>query len=397
VHLPTSGLYGAALQVQPWTVSLRRALHANPELGLQLPRTQRIVVDALESLGLRPGLSTSCSSVVVDLGAQDESVVLLRADMDALPLQEPTDSAYVSTTPGVMHACGHDLHTAMLLGVAKLLASGDVVTRKRVRLVFQPGEESAGGARHVIADGVLQNVESAFALHVTPDLPSSWIGTRPGLFMAAADTFSVRLLAAGSHPAAARYGGDPLAAAATLVNRLNNLPVESLEPTEVAVVRVTRLQSGSADNVVAGEALLKGTVRSLTKGTARKLLTALDEVVKAVATASGCAADVQIRRGYPVTRNDPQAVARMREAGTAALGRHRVVELPEPLMSSEDFSYYLEQVPGAMALLGAPPTPQLARHRGTLHTAALRLDESAMAAGTALLLALVEAELHVPS
>lgn len=378
-------LHQAAGALLADTIELRRELHVHPELGLDLPRTQEVVLDRLGILDLDVTTGTSCTSVVADLvGDPDGPTILLRGDMDALPMPEDTGLPFASEVPGVMHACGHDAHTAMLVGAARLLAGRRDELPGRVRFMFQPGEEGPGGAAPMIAEGVIEGVDRAFAIHVTPNIPSGWIGTRPGPLLASADEFGVVIRGRGGHASTPHFANDPIPVACEVVSALQTFMTRRVDVFHPGVLTVTKIRAGTTTNVIPETALLAGTIRAVATTTRAAVIDALERIATNVAAAHEMEASVQVHEGYPVTVNDDHQARQVVEVATGLLGADRVVELPAPIMGAEDFSYVLERVPGAMVFLGAcPPGADLGSVAGN-HSNRMTIDEDAMAAGIAL-------------
>ncbi|MFG1633360.1 M20 metallopeptidase family protein [Pseudonocardia alni] len=379
------GLLEAARVLQPRTVALRRELHRAPELGLHLPRTRDAVLRALDGLPLRIRTGGSCTSVTAVLdGDRPGPTVLLRGDMDALPLPEDSGLDFASATDGVMHACGHDTHTAMLASAARLLADRRDRIAGRVVFMFQPGEEGFHGARHMIDEGVLdEDPELAYALHITSTVPTGQLHHRPGPIMAAADVLRVRVTGRGGHASAPQDACDPVPAAAAMVGGLQTLLTRRVGPQESAVLTVSRIEAGTTDNVIPETAELTGTLRTLSQPVRTLLHRAVTEHCRHTALAYGCTAEAEIVPGYPVTRNDDRATAGLVRVAEKVLGRGACVAMPDPLMGSEDFSYVLDRVPGSLAFLGArPPSvdPALAPPN---HSNRVVFDEAAFPAGVA--------------
>ncbi|WP_308817695.1 M20 metallopeptidase family protein [Pseudonocardia alni] len=379
------GLLEAARVLQPRTVALRRELHRAPELGLHLPGTRDAVLRALDGLPLRIRTGGSCTSVTAVLdGDRPGPTVLLRGDMDALPLPEDSGLDFASGTDGVMHACGHDTHTAMLASAARLLADRRDRIAGRVVFMFQPGEEGFHGARHMIDEGVLdEDPELAYALHITSTVPTGQLHHRPGPIMAAADVLRVRVTGRGGHASAPQDACDPVPAAAAMVGGLQTLLTRRVGPQESAVLTVSRIEAGTTDNVIPETAELTGTLRTLSQPVRTLLHRAVTEHCRHTALAYGCTAEAEIVPGYPVTRNDDRATAGLVRVAEKVLGRGACVAMPDPLMGSEDFSYVLDRVPGSLAFLGArPPSvdPALAPPN---HSNRVVFDEAAFPAGVA--------------
>jgi hippurate hydrolase len=370
-----------AAKLRDRLVGIRRAIHHQPELGLQTPLTQARVCEELERIGVpSPALGRACSSVVAEIVGEagpGERCVALRADMDALPLRERSQVSFASATDGRMHACGHDAHVAMLLGAAELLWQRRCEFAGRVRLLFQPGEEGYGGARVMIGEGALDGVTAAFALHVDSSLRAHTVALRTGAMLAAFDDFRVVFRGAGGHASMPHNTRDPIPAIGPFVDGLSHVTARETDPDDRAVLSVTIVRAGSADNVVPSEALCAGTIRTLSPAARERARERLRRVAQGVAASRGLDVDVDVHEGYPPTVNAPAAVGIVEEsAASLAL---RVHAMPSPIMGAEDFSYVLERVPGAMAFLGARTEPG-----GPLHSDVMNIDEDVLATGAAL-------------
>ncbi|MFJ4519927.1 M20 family metallopeptidase [Streptomyces sp. NPDC088810] len=381
-------LLDEARRLAPEAVALRRALHRSPEPGLDLPATQRLVLDALGGLGLRIRTGRALSSVTATLtGAADGPTILLRADMDALPVTEDTGLPFASGNPGLMHACGHDAHTAMLVGAARLLAGRRDALAGRVVFMFQPGEEGEHGARHMIEEGVLEasgaRADAAFALHVHPNLPAGAVRLRPGPQMAASDRFRVVVRGRGGHASAPHTACDPVPVACEIVLALQTAVTRGVAADDSAVLSVTRLTAGTATGVIPDTAELAGTLRTLAEPTRRRLHEVIARVARGVAAAHGATAEATVEAGYPVTANDADFTGFVLRAAAGALGAEAVDVLPAPQMTAEDFSYVLRAVPGAMAFLGACPPGRTPEEAPALHSSRMEIDEDVIATGIA--------------
>jgi hippurate hydrolase len=390
-----AGLGEQARRLQPRTVALRRALHRHPELGLTLPRTRDAVLADLADLPVQVHRGRSVSSVVAVLdGARPGSAVLLRADMDALPMQEDSGLPFRSEVDGAMHACGHDTHVAMLATAARLLAGRRERLTGRVVLMFQPGEEGFHGARHMIDEGLLDRhgpggrPESAYALHVSATLPSGELHTRPGPLMAAADALRVRVTGRGGHASAPHDALDPVPAAAAMVGALQTALTRRVDAQHPAVLTIAKIVAGTTNNVIPETAVMEGTLRTLSEPVRTLLHEEIRRVCRHTALAYGCSAAVEIEPGYPVTVNDEAAARRVTEVAGAVLGRNRVAVMPAPIMGAEDFSYVLQRVPGALAFLGACPPRVDPTSAPPNHSNRVVFDEAAMAVGSAVYAAL---------
>jgi amidohydrolase len=387
---PIDGLHAHARSVQSRTVALRRSLHRHPELGLDLPRTRDAVIAALADLPVQVHLGRSVSSVVAVLdGHLPGPTILLRGDMDALPLPEATGLPFASQVPGAMHACGHDTHTAMLASAARVLAARRDELAGRVVFMFQPGEEGFHGARYMIEEGLLDRrgpagrPDAAFALHISATLPSGEVHARPGPLMAAADTIRVRVNGRGGHASAPHDALDPVPAAAAMVGALQTAVTRRIDTHEPVVLTIAHITAGTTTNVIPETAYLEGTLRSLSETTRATMYEEVRRVCRHTAIAHGCTAEVDIEPGYPVTVNDTGAADQVDTLAGRVLGRERVATMPTPIMGAEDFSYVLAEVPGALAFLGGCPPGVDPAVAPPNHSNRVVFDEEAMTAGVA--------------
>jgi len=379
-------LLDPARDLLPDVVELRRTLHRHPELGLDLPRTQATVLDALSDLGLEIRTGSSLTSVVADLqGGADGPTVLLRGDMDALPMPEDTGLEFSSLVEGTMHACGHDAHTAMLVGAARLLVARRDSLPGRVRFMFQPGEEGDGGAAQMIDEGVLDGVSGAFALHVAPNLWSGTVAYRPGPVMASADVIEVTVTGRGGHASTPHWATDPVPVACELVLALQSMITRTVDAFDPAVLTVAQLQAGTTNNVIPERAHMIGTLRAVSERTRHAVWDRIRTVADGIAAAHSCTAEVNIVEGYPVTVNDAAFSRFAVDVTRGVVGERKVVEMPAPVMGAEDFSYLLRKVPGAMFFLGVcPPHHDDPFSAPACHSNRMVLHEDAMATGVAL-------------
>ncbi|MDR8413352.1 M20 family metallopeptidase [Nonomuraea sp. 3-1Str] len=377
-------------------VALRRSLHATPELGLVLPRTQEKVLAALDGLPLEITTGTALSSVTAVLrggrrpAGGEAPVVLLRGDMDGLPVTERNDLPYRSEIEGRMHACGHDLHTAMLAGAARLLSErreelpGDVV------FMFQPGEEGFEGAKVMIDEGVLEAAGprpvAAYGLHVISSmLPPGLFTSRPGPIMAAADVFRVKVKGRGGHGSSPHRALDPVQAGCAMVTELQTMVTRTFDVFDPVVVTVGQFHGGTADNVIPDEAWFEATVRTFSADARAVVKRRLVEVVEGVAAAHALGVETSFGMGYPVTVNDADEAGFAERTAGELFGPGRFFVTPQPVMGSEDFSYVLERVPGAFLFLGACPAdldPAAAPYN---HSPEARFDDAVVPDGAALL------------
>ncbi|KAA2237281.1 M20 aminoacylase family protein [Salinarimonas soli] len=369
----------------PELTAIRRDLHAHPEIGFEEERTAGIVAERLEAWGVEVHRGIGGTGVVGVLrGGGNARRIGLRADMDALPIHETTGLAHASTVPGTMHACGHDGHTTMLLGAARYLAETRAFEGTAI-FVFQPAEEGLGGARAMLADGLLERFpcDEIYGLHNAPDLPFGAVSVRPGPAMAGADFFDIRLRGRGSHGAYPHRSADPVVAAFALGQALQSIVSRTVDPLAAAVVSVTQVHAGAAYNVIPDGAHLAGTVRTFDDGVRDLTRTRLREIAQGIARAHGVTAEVEIRDIFTVLDNNPAAVDAMRAAARDLFGPDALDPAPAAQMGSEDFADMLRGVPGAYAWIG------MGRGAG-LHNPAYDFNDEVLPLGAALLARLVE-------
>ena len=368
-------------------IALRRAIHAEPELGLDTPRTRDKLKQSLAGLPLTIRDSASTSGFVATLdgtmtgGAGSGRTVLLRGDMDALPITEATGLDFASREPGRMHACGHDGHSAMLASAARILCGMRGGFAGRVMFMFQPGEEGHHGARFMIDEGLLGDPlpDAAFALHIWPTLPHGTIACRGGAMLASTDMLRATIVGKGGHAAMPHDAIDPVPVAAEIILALQVEVARRTPVTDPVILSITKVSAGSTHNVLPDTVDLLGTLRTLSPEARARGGAAFERICTHVAAAHGCTAEVQVERGYPPTVNDPRAVALIQDlAGTSFW------EPPAANMGGEDFSYVLERVPGAMAFLGVAPADSDASARAPLHNPHMMIDEAVLPTGVAL-------------
>jgi hippurate hydrolase len=362
-------------------VAIRRDLHAHPELGFEEHRTAALVAGRLRDLGLEVHTGIGGTGVVALLtGARPGPTVMLRADMDALPMPEENDVPYRSTVPGVTHACGHDAHVAMLLGAAAVLRARTGELAGRIAFVFQPAEEGGGGALAMLRDGLVGRFEiaRAYGLHVSTVLPSGVFGTRPGPLMAAVDQFDLTVEGRGGHGAMPHLSVDPVVVAAEVVGALQRIVSREVDPVEPAVVTIGAINGGTTYNVIPPRVALKGTVRTFSEATRDGMEARIRRIAEHTCAGAGAACVLDWHPAYPVTVNDPAEAAFVQATFARTFGGARSIETP-PIMGSEDFSYFAQEVPAAFAFLGGGD----AAHAFPNHHPAFDIDEGALAAGIA--------------
>ena len=374
-----------ALALGPELVAWRRHLHMHPELSYAEVETAAFVRERLIALGLQPSEPMAGGTGLTCLvrGREDGPTVALRADMDALPILEDSDAPYVSRNRGVAHLCGHDGHTAMLLGAAALLVEHPPA-RGNVKLLFQPAEEGGAGAARMIEDGALEGptVEAIYALHVDPRVPTGRSGVVVGPANAAADTIEIEVIGAGGHAAYPHLSVDAVTVAAQVVTALQHVVSRHADPLLPLVLTIGTIHGGFASNVIAPSVTMQGTVRSFDPDLRRRMPELIERVVRGVAAAHGATATVNYAFGYPATVNDPALLPTFEAASAAVMGEGRNA-IMAPTMGAEDFSYYAQLVPAMIVRLGVRNEALGFVH--PLHHPRVDLDEDALPLGAALL------------
>ncbi len=381
-------LLDEASALLPEIIHLRRALHRNPEVGLRLPGTRALVLEALAGLDLRIIEHVETSGVVAVLeGGKPGPTVLLRGDMDGLPVAEKTGLEFASVTGDTMHACGHDMHTSMLVGAARMLTGRREELAGNVVFMFQPGEEGYHGARFMLEEGLLDVTGDApsvgLALHVTTIVESGKLAVRSGPMMASADQLEITIIGAGGHASRPDGANDPVAVAAEVIMAIQTAVTRKISVFDPAVCTITSIDAGHAHNIIPERVVLRGTIRALSVDTRSRMHELVPQVADGVCAAHGVVAEIKIENGYPVTVNDPSSTAELLLAAQSLVGTANIVRLPTPSMGAEDWSYVLEKIPGAMFFLGACPpnlSPDTAPYT---HSNIVTFDEQAMATGMA--------------
>jgi len=381
-----SSLLAEAREVGPWVIELRRQLHRFPELQFEEFCTSELVRKTLTELGIPFRHPVAVTGVIATLGSGDGPCVALRADMDALPILEEADIDFRSEVPGKMHACGHDCHTAMLLGAARLLKSREAQIRGTVKFLFQPAEEGGGGGLRMVQEGALQNpiVQRVFGMHVWPELPTGTIAGRPKTLMAAVGGFRIRVHGKGGHAAFPHLTHDPVVAMSHVICALQSIVARECNPLHPAVVSVTSVHGGDAFNVIPQEVVASGTIRSLTTEGLTLLRDAIARVANETAQAHRCTAIVELlddNLDYPATVNDPHCWQYARNVAGEFVPADNIKEV-DPIMGGEDFAYYLEQVPGCFIGLGTRNDATGATE--FVHHPRFKVDEEALPLGVAM-------------
>jgi hippurate hydrolase len=378
--------------ILPDLIELRRAIHREPELGLQNPKTLAKIKDALAGLPLefREGPSTTGLLAVLK-GPSNGRTVLLRGDMDALPLHEDTGLDFSSETAGAMHACGHDTHVAMLVGAAKMLCARKDELAGTVYFMFQPGEEGHHGARFMLDDGLIDPLpDAAFALHIMPNAPHGVFTGRAGPLLASSDILSIKVKGAGGHASMPHDATDPIPVACEIVSAIQSMVTRKISVFDPAVITIAKIEAGTTNNIIPETASMLGTIRTLSPKRRAMVAEELHRLIPAIAAAHGCSAEVHIEQGFPVTICDNHAVRFGQQVVEAQFGTDSWMSLDHPIMGAEDFAYVLEKVPGAMFFLGASHEGDDWRSCCGLHSNRMVLDERVMAKGAALHAALAE-------
>lgn len=367
-------------EIFPQVVQWRRYLHQHPEPSYHEEQTAKMVAEHLISLGLEVKTGIGGHGVTGLLrGEKSGPTIALRADMDALPIQDEKDCSYRSTVPGVMHACGHDGHTAILLGVATLLQRMKLHLRGNILFLFQPAEElPPGGAKQMIAEGVLTSVDAIYGLHLWSPMPVGKVGYFPQEAMAAGDGFEIEIIGKGGHGGLPHQTIDAVMIASHLVVNLQSIISRQLDPLRSGVITVGEIKGGSAFNVIAERCKVTGTTRSFDSETRQYLLDSVEKVTKSTCSMFGASSHVTIHQGYPALVNHPSHSEQVKQSAQKVVGHENVVEM-ERIMGSEDFAYYLEKVPGSFFFVGAGNREK--KITAPHHHPSFDIDESAMKIG----------------
>src|SRR5689334_14858926 len=382
-----------AKDLLPAAVALRRRIHSKPELGLDLPLTTEAVLDGLQGLDVEIARGPSTSGLVVSLtgtksGSQSGRTILLRGDMDALPMPEETGLDFASEIPGRMHACGHDSHTAMLVQAVHLLHRHRDELPGTVKFMFQPGEEGHAGARRMIEDGLLDadpKPDAAFALHIFPNFKAGAIAGRAGALLASQDTWKIKVKGRGGHASMPHLAVDPIPVACEIGVALQAMVTRRTNVFDPVVLTCGKIAGGSASNIIPETVEMLGTLRTTSEAARDNAHQGIRRVATNIAAAHACEAEIAIRPGYPVTVNDPQFVDFARDVAIGLVGSDGYVAMPAPFMGAEDFSYVLQRMPGCMMFLGVMPEGcDDHAHIASCHSNRMVLNEDAMAVGIAM-------------
>ena len=374
-------------EVFPSLVKLRRELHQYPELAFNEFKTSERIARELKKLGINFKKGIAKTGVVGVLnGNRKGKTLALRADMDALPVLEQTNFPYKSKNKGIMHACGHDVHMACLIGAAKILTRLKEELPGKVKFIFQPSEEvHPGGAKPMIEAGVLKNpdVSGIFALHCDPAIPIGKIGVREGPTMAQAEDFDITIIGRGGHGARPHDGVDAIVVAAQVIQALQTIVSRKINPLEPVVVSIGKMEGGSARNIICDKVILKGTARTLNKEIAKKIPVFLKEVISGITKGAGASFELNYYGGYPILINHPKATDLARRSIAKLFGKEAIFELKRPMMGGEDFAYYLQKIPGSFLRLGIRNPKKDAIY--PWHHPKFTVDEDAIKIGSAVL------------
>ena len=385
----------SARELQPWLVAIRRQLHRTPELGYQEHQTSALIRQHLRELGIDFEYPVATTGIVARIGRGQGPCVALRADMDALPIHEEADIDFRSEVPGKMHACGHDCHTTMLLGAARLLTQIKDQIPGTVKLLFQPAEEGGAGGKAMIEGGALESprVERILGLHVWPALPTGTIGSRSGPFMAAIGSLEITIRGVGGHAAFPQSAIDPVLTLAKVICELQSIVSREIDPLESAVVSVTTLEGGTAFNVIPESVTARGTIRALTTQGLGFVKQRVEQIAAGIALANRCTAEVVWKdTDYPATVNDSDCWDLVQQIGREMMGVDQVQQI-SPVMGGEDFAFYVEDhVPGCFVGLGVRNEQIGATH--FVHNSRFKVDEDALPLGSALHVAFALRSLH---
>ncbi len=368
-------------------IDWRRDFHQYPELGFDEHRTSKIIGEALKEMGLAPQMNVGKTGVTADLTFGEGPTIALRADMDALPMQETSGLDFSSKHDGVMHACGHDGHMAMLLGAAKALTQNGDSFNGTVRFIFQPAEEGAGGARYMIEDGCLDGVDEIYGIHVWNYQPVGEVGITDGPVLAAADMFEIKIKGIGGHGAAPQGTIDAVVVASHLVQALQTIVSRNTNPLESTVVTIGTINGGHNFNIIADEVTLSGTARAYTEENRNLIKTRMAEIIDGVAKTFGAEISFDYEDGYPPTINHTDPTNKVLKAAERVVGEK--AGMPYLSMGGEDFSYYLQKIPGCFFFVGSAPNDQKL-FETPHHCSHFTMDERALLVGPSIYLNLVD-------
>lgn len=384
-RMEISEIASQSKEIHQWIIEKRRTIHRHPELMYEEFETSKLVQNTLKELKIPYKKDIAITGVVGTIGNGNGPCIALRADMDALPIHEETDIDFKSEIDGKMHACGHDCHTAMLLGAARVLKENEDKIKGTIKLIFQPAEEGGAGGKMMREQGVLLDpkVQQIFALHVAGTIPVGTLASREGTLLAATSSIKILVKGKGGHAAAPHNTNDPVVTGSKIVVELQTLVSRELNPLEPGVISITMANAGSAFNVIPSTMELQGTIRSLTIEGVSNLQTRVKEVAQSIAKANRCEAEVSFPgNDYPPTINDAGCWQLGKSAAKEILGEENLIEMPDPIMGGEDFAYYTEEVPGCFSFLGVGNPDIDAVY--DVHHPMFKVDEKALSLGTAI-------------
>ena len=384
-YMELSEIASQSKEIHQWIVEKRRTIHRHPELMYEEFETSKLVQNTLKELKIPYKKDIAITGVVGTIGNGKGPCIALRADMDALPIHEEADIDFKSEIDGKMHACGHDCHTAMLLGAARVLKENEHKINGTIKLIFQPAEEGGAGGKMMREQGVLLDpkVQQIFALHVAGTIPVGTLASKEGTLLAATSSIKILVKGKGGHAAAPHHTNDPVVTGSKIVVELQTLVSRELNPLEPGVISITMANAGSAFNVIPSTMELQGTIRSLTIEGVSNLQTRVKEVAQSIAKANRCEAEVFFPgNDYPPTINDAGCWQLGKSAAKEILGEENLIEMPDPIMGGEDFAYYTEEVPGCFSFLGVGNPDIDAVY--DVHHPMFKVDEKALSLGTAI-------------
>lgn len=384
-RMEISEIASQSKEIHQWIIEKRRTIHRHPELMYEEFETSKLVQNTLKELKIPYKKDIAITGVVGTIGNGNGPCIALRADMDALPIHEETDIDFKSEIDGKMHACGHDCHTAMLLGAARVLKENEDKINGTIKLIFQPAEEGGAGGKMMREQGVLLDpkVQQIFALHVAGTIPVGTLASREGTLLAATSSIKILVKGKGGHAAAPHNTNDPVVTGSKIVVELQTLVSRELNPLEPGVISITMANAGSAFNVIPSTMELQGTIRSLTIEGVSNLQTRVKEVAQSIAKANRCEAEVSFPgNDYPPTINDAGCWQLGKSAAKEILGEENLIEMLDPIMGGEDFAYYTEEVPGCFSFLGVGNPDIDAVY--DVHHPMFKVDEKALSLGTAI-------------
>jgi len=376
--------------MKDWLIEIRRKIHMHPELGFEEVETSKLVSEWLERFGLQVKRGWAKTGVVgLFQGRKPGKTAAIRADMDALPMEEANRVPYASQMKGKMHACGHDAHVAILLGVARFFSAIPDQVKGNIKWIFQPAEEGGGGGRVMVEEGVLENpkVDAIFGAHVFPFLPVGKVGVYEHEGLAAADQFTLKIIGKGGHAASPHVTKDPILTAGHLITQIHSIVSRNINPLDSGVITIGKVRGGTASNIIPDEVELLGTVRSLSPQVREELKSRIEQVIQGVVRSFGMECRLDYEYGYPVLINDPEMSKLVASACSKGIGKENV-EVLKPSMGAEDFAYYLEKVPGSFFRLGCRNEEKGIVH--PYHSSLFDIDEEVLPFGVEMFVRIID-------